>query len=208
MDNLYFWGYELLSSLAFHFVLYGILRVKKRENRTLFSYHYLWGMFIFFMYIVGVFHCTGAGTIYDGWRYQFEIRQEQINFIPFSRNIDVTAYFLNILLFIPLGLLAPVVEKKINKLSGIIANGLFLTLLIEMSQLLNNRRTDIDDVILNTLGAVIGFAIFKLFNKITKTEHQVYCSVGVPLPIYIIVIFIGRFLLYNEMGLAKLLYGF
>ncbi|MDE8707787.1 VanZ family protein [[Ruminococcus] torques] len=33
------------------------------------------------------------------------------------------------------------------------------SILIEISQLLNNRRTDIDDLIMNTLGSIIGFLI-------------------------------------------------
>ena len=40
---------------------------------------------------------------------------------------------------------------------------LILSLLVEVSQLLNNRRTDIDDFILNTAGTIVGFILYKLF---------------------------------------------
>ena len=48
-----------------------------------------------------------AGTVYDLFTYGAEIRSEQINLLPFSRTIDGTAYGLNILLFLPFGLLSP-----------------------------------------------------------------------------------------------------
>ncbi len=74
--------------------------------------------------------------------------------------------------------------------------------------MLNNSWTDIDDLILNTLGTVIGFAMFKLWMKCRKTTSQPGNAPVIELPIYILGIFAGRFLLFNEMGLAKLLYGF
>ncbi|HBT95229.1 MAG TPA: hypothetical protein DEB24_03600 [Coriobacteriia bacterium] len=37
-----------------------------------------------------------------------------------------------------------------------------LSLLIELSQLLNNRLTDIDDLIINTVGALIGFLLCRI----------------------------------------------
>lgn len=118
------------------------------------------------------------------------------------------AYLLNIVLFIPLGLLAPIIWKKMNKLTNVIGIGFFFTMLIEISQLLNNRSTDIDDVILNVLGAVIGFGLFKVWDRLTKSKYQVSSPITLELPICITVIFVGRFFLYNGMGLVKLLYGF
>jgi len=80
-------------------------------------------------------------------------------------------------------------------------------LLIESSQLLNNRSSDIDDLILNTLGTVIGFVIFRLFDKVFKFDdggsYYKYEMV-----IIVLVMFIGKFLLFNEYFVASLLYGF
>lgn len=43
--------------------------------------------------------------------------------------------------------------------------GFMLSLIIEIFQLLNVRATDIDDLLMNTLGAVIGFIIYSLLLK-------------------------------------------
>lgn len=207
MDILAFWAYEILSSLLPLFVALMIFRVAQKKKGITFSKGNLLMIVVFSIYVYGVYHFTGAGTIYDGIRYQFELPY-QINIIPFSKEIDIVSYLLNILLFIPLGVIVPIVWKKMQKLTNVIGIGFFFTILIEISQLLNNRRTDIDDIILNILGAVIGYGIFKLFNKITKSKFQVNSPLTNELPIYIVVIFLGRFLLFNEFGLAKLLYGF
>ena len=50
--------------------------------------------------------------------------------------------------------------------------GLLFSLFIECSQLLNNRSTDVDDLIMNTIGAVIGLMLYRIFDKLTKSNYQ------------------------------------
>ena len=208
MDRIIFFGYEIFSSFVpFLFVFMILKNIQKRKGISFSVYHFFM-VLVFSIYIIGVYHFTGAGTIYDGLMYKLELRQGQINFIPFSQDIDIVAYLLNILLFIPLGVLTPLIWEKMNNLANVIGIGFLFTIVIEISQLLNNRRTDIDDVILNVLGSVIGFALFKVWDRITKSKFQVDSSNVLELPICIIVVLVGRFFLYNEMGIAKILYGF
>lgn len=208
MDKIIFLGYEILSAFIPFLVIYVILRSIRKKKGVSFSHYHFLMIFVFAIYIICVYHFTGAGTIYDGLIYKLELKQDQINVIPFSQDIDIKAYLLNILLFVPLGLLTPIIWGKMNKLTNVISIGFFFTVLIEISQMLNNRRTDIDDVLLNVLGVVVGFGLFKVWDRFTKSKFNVNSPVILELPIYIIVVLIGRFLLYNEMGLAKILYGF
>ena len=208
MDDLIFLGYEILSALIPFLIVLVLFRNTEKKKGVSYTRYSFIAMVVFAVYMVGVYHFTGAGTIYDGLMYQFEWRQDQFNWIPFSNKIDVLAYILNVVLFIPLGLLVPAIWEKMNKFSNLLANGFLFTILIEASQLLNNRRTDIDDILLNVLGAVVGFGLFKLFDKITKTKFHVNNPIIAELVISVIVVFLGRFFLYNEMGLAKILYGF
>lgn len=207
MDIILFLGYEALSGFVPFLVVFMIARTIQKRKGVSFSRRHFFAILVFSLYIIGVYYFTGAGTIYDGLMYKLELRQEQINLIPFSQDIDIVAYFLNIVLFIPLGLLSPIIWKKMNKLTNIIGIGFFFTMLIEISQLLNNRSTDIDDVILNVLGAVIGFGLFKVWDRLTKSKYQVGSPILTELPICIIAVFVGRFFLYNELGVVKLLYG-
>ncbi|MFF2877771.1 VanZ family protein [Gottfriedia sp. NPDC057991] len=70
----------------------------------------------------------------------------------------------NILLFVPFG----VILTSIKRSKIIIIIGLFLSVSIEVVQLMMSYRTsDIDDVILNTIGTYIGYKIsmMNLFKK-------------------------------------------
>jgi glycopeptide antibiotics resistance protein len=74
--------------------------------------------------------------------------------------------FGNILMFIPLGLFLPWLYRK--GFGQVVLIGCSMSASIELIQYLNmfagyNRYVDIDDVILNTLGAIIGYWIFKKF---------------------------------------------
>ena len=208
MDTLIFWGYEILSAFLPVLVVFLIVRHHNVQKDVPYTNSHFLAVIVFSLYIVGVYHFTGAGTIYDGLLYGFTVRQNQLNFIPFSHTIDIVAYLLNILLFIPLGLLAPLFWQKMTKLTNVMGIASVFTLLIEASQLLNNRRTDIDDVLLNILGAIVGYGFYKLLDRLAKSKFQANNQLSAELPICILTVFAARFLLFNEMGLAKLLYGF
>lgn len=208
MDDLKFWGYEILSAMIPFLIVLVLFRYIQKKKGVLYTRYSFVAVITMALYMVGVYHFTGAGTFYDGLTYQLEWRQEQVNLIPFSYSIDVVAYLLNIVLFVPLGFLSPLVWEKMKKLPNLLAISFCFTLLIEVSQLLNNRRTDIDDILLNILGAVVGFGLFQLFDKTTKSKFHVKNPITFELMICVILTFLGRFFLYNEMGLAKIIYGF
>ncbi len=199
-------AYEAVTTLLPFAVLFLLLRKRQKRNGIVFPKWHIPAVLVFSLYVLGVFHFTGVGTIYDIKRYLFI--PELINLIPFSNEIDVVAYGLNVVLFVPLGLLAPMIWEKMDKLTNIVGAGVLFTVLIEISQLINFRSTDIDDVILNVLGGVVGFGLFKLWDGLTKSKYRVNSPVTAELPLCIVAAFMGRFLLYNEMGLMSLIHGF
>ncbi|MDK2951886.1 MAG: hypothetical protein PWQ77_1551 [Kosmotogales bacterium] len=165
-------------------------------------------LIIFIIYIFAVFYFTGAGTIFDLQRYGIRLGTDQINLLPFSRHIDITAYFLNILLFVPFGFFLKFIWPDINKLKYIVLSGFSFSLLIEISQLFNHRQTDIDDLILNTLGTLLGYLLFRVFFRTTEKTVPAVNHLKYEPVIYILTVFSGHFLMFNELGLAKILYGF
>ena len=72
---------------------------------------------------------------------------------------------LNVLLFIPFGFFLPTLWEKFRNVKSTIVAGLLTTLFIEISQLFTGRATDIDDVITNILGTIIGYHIAYWFTK-------------------------------------------
>ncbi len=74
----------------------------------------------------------------------------------------------NILLFIPFGLLLPLLFKGLRKWYRVFLIGFGCTVGIETLQLglrlmcMGWRSFDVDDIILNTLGVIIGYMIYKI----------------------------------------------
>ena len=101
-----------------------------------------------------------------------------VNLIPFHfvREIYVqavskgdTAYFIinflgNIGIFAPIGLMLPLLWR----LKGwqVVLTGAGISLFIEAAQLFLPRSTDIDDLILNTLGVLLGLLCYRLLRKL------------------------------------------
>ncbi len=206
MSHYLFIGYEMVTVLVpFLLALALRARAQREEGNSLTVFR---GMFLllFGCYICGVFYFTGVSTIYDLFYYGLEIRGEQLNLIPFSHKVDVTDYLLNILLLMPLGFFLPVLWRCFRRFWRTLLAGFGFSLFIELSQLLNVRYTDVDDLIMNTLGAVLGYVCGIAFLQLIPVKKQ--AASGREAFFYIGVMFLGRFLLYNPMGLAKMLYGF
>ena len=94
---------------------------------------------------------------YDGWR---------MNLIG------------NIAMFIPVGIIWPICFHELDSIKKTVIAGFGFTLLIELTQLLcPERHTDIDDLILNTIGVAIGacivFTIKRDFMKNRKNPYYV-----------------------------------
>lgn len=102
-----------------------------------------------------------------------------VNLIPIKQTIDMIRtngihkmiynVLGNILLFMPLGFLIPLTYKKGGNLKKVILIGFLISLTVECGQyFLALRRTDIDDVITNTLGTIVGFLTYKLIKCIVQ----------------------------------------
>ena len=79
---------------------------------------------------------------------------------------------LNVAMFIPLGFLLPFVcPRKLARLRFAIPVGLLFSVMIESVQLLLKKgQCDVDDVIANTLGAVVGLALYMLYERLFKKQ--------------------------------------
>lgn len=114
----------------------------------------------------------------DHWKNGGEIYWEKPHFVPFEIIIQYVKnahsfddWFFknlacNIIMFMPYGFLVPLFSKK-NKWWQILIFGIILSVLIEVIQgLLGIGISDIDDVILNSFGLLIGFGIYKLIYSV------------------------------------------
>jgi len=100
----------------------------------------------------------------------------RINWIPFVNLFDypdTRDILINIIgnttMFIPLGIVWPIAFKKLDTHTKVILAGIGCSLLIEILQLpVYVRVSDIDDLILNSLGYIAGYGIYLLVKKTRK----------------------------------------
>ena len=78
----------------------------------------------------------------------------------------------NIILFMPFGFIIPLLWKVSDK--KVIVIGFCSSLFIEVCQLFLTRGTDVDDLILNTLGVVFGLLFYKLLYKKFNNKMDKY----------------------------------
>jgi glycopeptide antibiotics resistance protein len=92
-------------------------------------------------------------------------------FDTFSKKLADNIFPLeNILLFIPYGLLLPLLSKQLRTVIRITGFGIVSSILIEGIQYITQRGYfQTDDIITNVLGTLIGYLIFIVINKCHKS---------------------------------------
>lgn len=93
-----------------------------------------------------------------------------VNMKSFMIKFWIVNIFGNLFLLAPLAIIAPMIFKKFRNIEATVILCLLVSVSIEFLQYLslfcgNHRSVDIDDIILNTLGSIMGFGIYNLLVK-------------------------------------------
>ena len=100
----------------------------------------------------------------------------RVNLIPFVNLFDYDNkrdLLLNVIgntaMFIPNGIVLPIIYRKLNNFGKVIAGGALISLCIEIIQLpFSTRASDVDDLILNVLGVAIGYGIYAAVKRLKR----------------------------------------
>lgn len=126
------------------------------------------GVAVACVYGVGVLHAVllplplVVGAARDGlppW-------QVFVNLTPLAGLDDPIGIVLNVALFVPMGVLLPLLLRAPSA-GRVVVTGFLVSLGIELTQLLADvtvsvgRVADVDDVMANTAGVVVGYALFR-----------------------------------------------
>ena len=138
----------------------------------------------FIFYLLALVMLLFVGVMFVGVRGHIwtdlsliEYIRTSSNFVPFktistyiiamfdgSLNLGIPIKNLigNLIMFLPMGIYLPYYIKKINKVGRFTFSMIILLFVIEVTQLVTRRGSfDIDDFILNMVGALIGYGIWK-----------------------------------------------
>jgi len=79
----------------------------------------------------------------------------------------------NFVMLLPLGIYLPLLYKRLRGFFPVLLVSLFVSIFIEFLQLITRYRSvDIDDVLLNTVGACVGYLLFRLIKAVIAPERQ------------------------------------
>lgn len=166
------------------YIIFRFLKLKKNNSDINYKREILY--LIFICYIVGLFNLVLVpinfwNIIWYNIFYNFNenpfagIFDFSYNFIPTIYKIIIGEYTLdswgkvmivgNFLMFIPMGILLSLCLENVNK-KNIFKYAVLIPLAIEVLQLVVGRSFDIDDLVMNFLGIVIGYYLVKLIKKL------------------------------------------
>ncbi|WP_258173528.1 VanZ family protein [Bacillus inaquosorum] len=176
--------------LYFCFIFYRLIRrvLYKKSRLSIHKHIVIFCLLVYFFNLISVtlFPMPIDADLIKDMKYDSYIPfVSGNNFIPFYFFVDVyhegLQYYVirsiggNLILLLPVGLLFPLLFKKLNNVKRILLTGFFISLFIELAQLSISvyirsvyRSFDVDDLFLNTLGTVIGYWLFFILSMFYK----------------------------------------
>lgn len=191
-------------------IVWQLLNRKRLMRRKNAIRHIVW-TYIFWVYCALAIHVAGIGTIWDLISYKEVVGG--FNFIPFSSE-GIATYILNMIMLVPLGFLLPFIWKEFRTIKKVCLAGLGFSLLIEFFQIFSRRVSNIDDLLMNTLGTCVGYLIWILYcrlfgrrGKSTRRRKKTTAFHKTEPVKYVLMGFVGVFLLYNWRPLDAALFA-
>lgn len=128
---------------------------------------------VFFVYLCLVFYFTmqpfhfilpDRHAIYFDFNLFYQLRHMADGYLDYQLLYSMG----NVLMFVPFGVLLPILFPFARGFFRMLLFGFLFSLTIELTQTFFTiaRRGTIDDLFFNTVGAIIGFVLFWLFQKI------------------------------------------
>lgn len=137
---------------------------------------------LFLLYLIlltyFLFFAENLGRVYTEREYAYNLKafKEIGRFWTYRKELGFAAVFLNIagnvLCFMPFGAILPVLNRKARNFFMITLLSFEFSLLVECAQLVSKVGSfDVDDLILNTLGGMLGFFVFTICNQIRRKHY-------------------------------------
>ena len=130
------------------------------------------GFLIYFLFLSDWY---GREGVMDEYRYNLELFKEIRRFIVYREQLGAFAVFSNlfgnILIFVPFGFFIAMASSSRSFFKALF-NSLGLSLCVEIVQLFTRVGSfDVDDILLNTIGGVLGYILFVVRNRIRRKHH-------------------------------------
>lgn len=155
----------VLICLFLVFLSFAIYSSRKKNSKL--NWKSLLIQYVFTAYLVLVLSIVGVTSLLFFLRnpQYFRTSNIDVNLIPFVNvRSDFSQYLANILLFVPFGFLFPLLTSE-NCPCSTLLWGIGFSFSIEFLQLFSLRTTDINDLMMNSLGVLLGYLFFSILQR-------------------------------------------
>ena len=150
-------------------------RKKRKGARVLF-----WILFLVYLLMLEyfLFFAEATGRVFDhSYQYNLVLFHEIRRFLTYRHTLGFRAVALNlagnVIAFMPFGFFLPLLMHKMCFFGKTVLLGFEFSLLIEVIQLFSKVGSfDVDDILLNTAGVILGYFCFFLFHRYVKQRDQ------------------------------------
>ncbi len=152
---------------AVYLIIKKILKKKISIKRSLVEFAFIW-------YVFTLLEVTGIIGIHSMTQYKWKWFLESFNVLKIMIPKDggeVAMLLCNCVLFVPLGFLLPIIFQRM-KIIRVLIISLILILIIELLQAAGGRMLEVNDIVTNLLGTVIGYMLYKLCFDLQKRKNE------------------------------------
>lgn len=125
-----------------------------------------------------LFFAETFGRVYSEREYAYNLKlfKEIGRFWTYREELGFFAVFTNlagnVLCFVPFGAILPVLARRARNFFLITMLSFEFSLLVECAQLISKVGSfDVDDLMLNTLGGILGFILFTICNRFRRKHY-------------------------------------
>lgn len=147
--------------------------MNKQKAHHVIKYVLLLAYIVLLVYMTFFAEMFGRTCVSSYYRYNLVPFKEIMRFVTHFSQLGTDVVLINIVgnvvAFMPLGFLLPLIADKRLKFFSVTLISFGLSLGIELTQLITRVGCcDVDDLILNTIGGMMGYGCYVIFRKIRK----------------------------------------
>ena len=142
-----------------------------------------WVLFLMYLCLLAYFmffsESFGRTDTDRGYAYNLVPLKEITRYFRYYRTLGMPLFLINIVgnmvVFMPFGFFLPIISRRSRKWYNTVSFGLIFSLILETLQLIFKVGSfDVDDMLLNTVGAGLGFLVYRTVQRTRVKMRRIH----------------------------------
>ena len=142
-----------------------------------------WVLFLMYLCLLAYFmffsESFGRTDTDRGYAYNLVPLKEITRYFRYYRTLGMPLFLINIVgnmvAFMPFGFFLPIISRRSRKWYNTVSSGLIFSLILETLQLIFKVGSfDVDDMLLNTVGAGLGFLVYRTVQRTRVKMRRIH----------------------------------